>query len=146
MRNDKKKLTCSANPKRLRGDTVQAVNTSGKQNSYSRKWTPVVARKQKTRNKFWLATRGRLLVIKRAVSSGAALLAEQWDETQTLKALLYTSWCHIYISKTYHSGKCRQIFNIDGKKPMSSLKDIRIWSIHPKSFRVFSKKITGLFF
>lgn len=50
----------------------------------------VVAKTQKTRNKFHAAARGRLLVIKRAVSSGAASSSEQRDQTQTLKALLYT--------------------------------------------------------
>lgn len=37
----------------------------------------VVARKQKTRNKFRVTTRGRILVVKRVVGSGAAFLAEQ---------------------------------------------------------------------
>lgn len=135
----------SAKPKRLRGGTVQAMNTSGKQKSYSRKWIMVVARKQKTRNKFRVTTRGRILVVKRVVGSGAAFLAEQWDETQILKALLCISWCHIYISKTYHSDKCRQIFNADGKKPMSSLKDIHIWSIHPNSQSLLKRDHWGIF-
>lgn len=45
----------------------------------------------------------------------------------------------IYTSKTYHSDKCRQIFNKDGKRLMSSLKHIHIWSIHPKAYSLLKK-------
>lgn len=71
---------------------MQAMNTSGKQNRYLRKRTLLLQKTQKTRNKFQAAARGRLLGIKRAVSSGAASSSEQGDQTQTLKALLYTPW------------------------------------------------------
>lgn len=51
----------------------------------------------------------------------------------------------IYISQTYHSDKCRQIFNKDGKRPMSSLKDIRIWSIRPKAYCLLIKDHWDIF-
>lgn len=46
---------------------------------------------------------------------------------------------NIFISKTYRSDPCRQIFNTDGKSSMSNLKNIHIRSIYPKA-STFLKK------